>query len=218
MRSYVGSPVTLQLDSLIPINPQQDQVVRHSNQSAEESLDFFHSQLKLSRNFLMQCRPPPRGQPLIRNPRLHRTGVRRTLFTTDGTKRHFSQNNSSHKFKNSHKPAKLPAPPHRGAPGTTSVVNEESKPFDPPLSSLLGWGSRFRNLRRRYYRMWKRTARENILSVGLGNLSVKGGQPLKAVHRYAHQGKNIARQFRDLVLKQAKFCTRKNPDLRLHRQ
>ena len=215
MHTYVGNPVTLQLDSLIPPNHQPEQVGRYDNERAEAPSDFFHSQLKLSRNFLIQCRPPPRGQPLIStapNPRLHRTGRRRTLFTAEGTKRHFSQNNSPHKFKNSRKPAKQPAPPHRGAPGTTSVVNEESKPFDPPLSSLLGWGSRFRNLRRRYYRMWKRTARENILSVGLGNLSVKGGQPLKAVQRYAHQGKNIARQFRDLVLKQAKFCTRKNPD------
>ena len=194
MHTYVGNPVTLQLDSLIPPNHQPEQVGRYDNERSEAPSDFFHSQLKLSRNFLIQCRPPPRGQPLIStapNPRLHRTGRRRTLFTTEGTKRHFSQNNSPHKFKNSHKPAKQPAPPHRGAPGTTSVVNEESKPFDPPLSSLLGWGSRFRNLRRRYYRMWKRTARENILSVGLGNLSVKGGQPLKAVQRYARQGKNI---------------------------
>ena len=214
MHSYIGNPVTLQLNSLIPHNPPQDQIGQ-SNPKPDEPLDFFHSQLKLSRNFLMQCRPPPRGQPIIstaHNPRLHRTGRRRTFFTEDGSKLHFSHNNSPHKFKNSNKPAKQPAPPHRGAPGTTSVVNEESKPFDPPLSSLLGWGSRFRTLRRRYYRLWKRTARENILSVGLGNLSVKGGQPLNAVQRYAHQGKNIAKQFRDLVLKQAKFCTRKNPD------
>ena len=150
---------------------------------------------------------------MVNAQRLRRTGRRKTFLNPQGIKIFYSKRssiNNNSRFQNS-TIADKPTPPHRGTPGTTQVVNEECKPFDPPIESLLGWGSRFRRMRRQYYRRWKKTAGDNILSVGLGNLPVKGGQPLRAVHRYAHQGKNIAKQFRDLVLKQALFCTRKNP-------
>ena len=155
MHAYIGNPVILKLEELLykaPAQPvsndsySQSMEVIHppfytaSNPAGE---DFFHSQLKLSRIFLMQHRSPSKGPPIICTtpaPRLQRTGRRHTRFTPQGEKQFYSQVNSRIKSKNSRPNANKPAPPQRGAPGTTQVVNEESKPFDPPHSFPLRLG------------------------------------------------------------------------------
>ena len=219
MHSYNGNPgcpTLLELEPLLfPESTSSIDEVGQTHQAFD--VQQFHSSTKLSKHLLLSCRNPspqnPMGIQMVQSQRLHRTGRRKTFINPQGTKIFYSKRSprkTNSRFQNS-LTAEKPTPPHRGTPGTTQVVDEECKPLDPPIESLLGWGSRFRRLRRMYYRRWKKTARDNILSVGLGNLPVKGGQPLRAVQSYAHQGKSIAKQFRDLVLKQALFCTRKNP-------
>ena len=121
---------------ILPVSQTSSGNLSSLNLHADSSdkLDFFHSQLRLPRNFLLQYRTPPRGPPVIStapNLRVHRTGRRRTHFTHEGSKRYYSFNDSPHKFKNSKQPANKPAPPHQGTWGTTVVVNEESKPPNP---------------------------------------------------------------------------------------
>ena len=180
MHSYTRNPVFLVLDQLILEDPSTE-----VQPIVSDPLNFLGPKVKFSRRFLLQQRPslsPPtfsqiqsqdttshsssqhsptiQIQPIFKlspAPRLHRSGRRRTLFTPQGRKIFFSK--SKPKLKNSHS-ANKPAPPHGGSPGTTQVVNGECQPQDPSIHSLLGWGSRSRRLRRRYYRVWKKTSRK----------------------------------------------------------
>ena len=218
MHALNGNVVTICLESLI--GHQHPEIT--AADLPETEADFLSHKLSLSRNFLLSCRVPPKpGVPLIHpipvlpqlapRPRLHRSGRRRVFRTSQGSKIFFSTHKT--RIRNLPHTASKPTPPQRGLPGTTTVVNEECQPHDPPLHSLLGWGTQCRRLRRRLFRRWRGTVRESIPSVSLGNLPVKESQPLKAEAR-CRRTKNVARLFRQLVLKAENSCSRERKILK----
>ena len=221
MRSLNGNTVTslnartLCLDELIPATPP----LEYPDQEQLQPKDEIFSKLKLSRDFLLQCRTSIESSPPVINtlprPRLHRKGRRVIVRIAKGEKRYFAKPKLRNSRSLNSKPQLVskPPPPQRGTPGATMVANEESKPHDLPLLSLLGRGSRSRCQRRRLYRQWRKSAGETIRSLGVGNPRVREDHPLRAVQR-CKTVHNRAKAFRTLVLAQPTYCSRKKQNLK----
>ena len=203
------------LDELIPATPP----LEYPEQEHLQPNDEIFSKLKLSRDFLLQCRTSIVSSPPVINtlprPRLHRKGRRVIVRIAKGEKRYFAKPKLRNSRSLNSKPQLVskPPPPQRGTPGATTVANEESKPHDLPLHSLLGRGSRSRCQRRRLYRQWRKSAGETIRSLGVGNPRVREDHPLRAVQR-CKTVHNRAKAFRTLVLAQPTSCSRKKQNLK----
>ena len=207
---------TLCLDELIPA-PQFP--LEYPEQELSQPKDEIFSKLKLSRDLLLQCRTPTASSPPFitthPRPRLHRKGRRVIVRIAQGEKRYFAKPKlrNSRSLNSKSQLVSKPPPPQRGTPGATTVANEESKPHDLPLLSLLGRGSRSRCQRRRLYRQWRKSAGETIRSLGVGNPKVMEDHPLRAVQR-CKTVHNRAKAFRTLVLAQPTYCSRKKQNLK----
>ena len=205
------NPRIISLGSSIPANTTR------KNESESQEPTFPLNILKLSKEALLELRPSKNPEPLPLNlPVTHpiilsksRTGRRKCGYTASGSKFYYtcrSKKSSPPRpnLQNSSPQAVKPPPPQRGTPGVASATVEESTPQSPPPSSLLGWGARARG--RRFYRQWRRLARENM-----GNASVRGGDPLTAVNQCRLKGIRNATAFRNLVLKKTTLCSRRQP-------
>ena len=139
MHSYNGNPdcpTLIELEPLLfPESTSSIEVVGQGPQTVD--VQQFHSSITLSKHFLLSCRSPsPQnhiGIQMVQSQRLHRTGRRKTFIDPQGTKIVYSKRSprqANSRFQNS-LTAQKPTPPHRGTPGTTQVVDEECKPFDP---------------------------------------------------------------------------------------
>ena len=175
---------------------------------------------KLSRNFLLECRPPRMENPTSKDEGLSlpilakrpsfRKGLRGSKYFPDQHVKHWFHKKQFKAFKdtrpirhpkNSIKTAG-PTPPPGGTPGVASATNKECLPQSlPTFSSSSGRGTRVRRERRRQYRRWRQLLRGTIGPQVPDNTLARGGQSLKAVKRLRRQGQRMATIFKHLILR-----------------
>ena len=191
-----------------PFDPQPRPQIPHA-------MPWEHN-IKLSRHFLLQCRPPKTSQDIIqtrKNPQYHRSGRRRSYRDPKTACRgHFTYkprrrkvrvakpqttppwSNILRNIENSgiHKPSvETPTPPQRGTPGVVVTTNEECHPTRPEvLRPPQGHGSRARCQRRRQYRQWRKLAGGYITAKLPGSSQPNRGKPLKAALQNQRKSKH----------------------------
>ena len=182
-------------------------------------------EFKLSRNFLLSCRPATKvdfsvpeieNLPILKSTPKYRSGRRLGRFSRATWAKTFYHSRPPRRFKGIRQfrrsqtlfsnsnlaPNAKPTPPPRGTPGSASAESKECTAHTVPTRFLSsGRGARVRRERRRQFRRWRQLVKGTIQPKAPDNALVRGQLSLKAVKGYRRKGVCTAKIFKNLVLR-----------------
>ena len=182
-------------------------------------------EFKLSRNFLLSCRPATQTDlsvpalenlPIIKSTPKYRSGRRVGRFSRATSAKTFYHSRPPRHFKGTRQdrrspthfsnsnlaPNVKPTPPPGGTPGSASAESKECTALTVPTRFLSsGRGARVRRERRRQFRRWRQLVKGTIQPKAPDNALVRGQLSLKAVKGYRRKGVRTAKIFKNLVLR-----------------